>query len=131
MVLRRLGHYEEALACYDEALALGPGTADLHHSRGVVLLHLDRPGEALAAFEQASAQKEGNAALCYSTAIAHARLGDAVESLHWLRRAGAVDPGVLDPATRNPALRELRRRDPEFAADLDALLHDDPPAADR
>jgi len=44
---------EKALAACDEALALTPGAADLHHARGNILLKLDRRSEAVNAYREA------------------------------------------------------------------------------
>jgi tetratricopeptide (TPR) repeat protein len=52
--LGSLGRWEEALACYDQALALGePRASILHNNRGNALQQLGRDSEAAAAFDLA------------------------------------------------------------------------------
>ena len=50
--LDRLGRYEEALASYDQALAVTPDHADTWIHRGCALYSLDRYEEALASFDR-------------------------------------------------------------------------------
>lgn len=51
--LSRRGRYEEALACYDQALALRPDTPEVLSNRGNALRHLGRLDEAEASYRQA------------------------------------------------------------------------------
>ena len=48
--LARLGRPDEALSCYDDALAIDPAAVELHNNRGAVLRDLKRYGEAADAF---------------------------------------------------------------------------------
>jgi tetratricopeptide (TPR) repeat protein len=51
--LLNLDQPEEALACFDQALALAPGHADVLLKRGAALERLDRLDEAIACYDQA------------------------------------------------------------------------------
>jgi protein O-GlcNAc transferase len=51
--LQDSGRHEEAIALYDQAIALTPNIADLHYDKGLSLVALGRVEEALAAFEAA------------------------------------------------------------------------------
>jgi tetratricopeptide (TPR) repeat protein len=53
LVLRDLGRFEEALAAFDQALALEPDDFATYRNRGLVLRDLGRLEEALSAFDQA------------------------------------------------------------------------------
>jgi tetratricopeptide (TPR) repeat protein len=53
MALHRAGHFAEALASFDAALALEPNSAELCNSRGNALRRLRRLPEALASYERA------------------------------------------------------------------------------
>ncbi len=78
--LYREGRFDEALAAYDQSLALKPDAPATLNSRGFVLQDLDRMDEALACFERA-------VALAPEFAMARLNLGMAQLKLgHW--RAG-------------------------------------------
>ncbi|MBE9130071.1 MULTISPECIES: tetratricopeptide repeat protein [unclassified Coleofasciculus] len=51
--LASLGQYSEALASYEQMLAVQPDNSDTWIKRGGMLTHLNRYSEALASFEQA------------------------------------------------------------------------------
>ena len=55
--LEDLQQLDQALACYDKALALKPDYAEAFYSRGIALKKLGRLEEALASFDQALALK--------------------------------------------------------------------------
>ena len=46
---------EEALASYDQAIALKPDYAEAHYNRGLAMMQLKRPEKALASCDQAIA----------------------------------------------------------------------------
>ena len=50
-----LGQYTEALACFDQAVALNPDDASAWNNRGIILGELGRYSEALACFDKAVA----------------------------------------------------------------------------
>jgi tetratricopeptide (TPR) repeat protein len=50
--LLHLGQAEKALACFDEAVAKAPDSAEVHLKRGLALEQLLRPDEALAAYDR-------------------------------------------------------------------------------
>lgn len=58
-VLLRINQVQEALACYDEALAEAPHDAETHLRRGQALEKLKRYDEALASYDQALALNRG------------------------------------------------------------------------
>ena len=54
-ILLRLGRNAQALASYDQAIALQPKFADAYANRGSVLKAMGRDAEARASFERAAA----------------------------------------------------------------------------
>ena len=70
-MLVRLRRFEEALAAYDQAIALDPSHASDHSNRGLVLVRLKRFGDALAAYHQAIAVRRPG----WETTRQHARRG--------------------------------------------------------
>jgi len=55
-----LGRHGEALASYERALTLDPGSAETHNDLGVALVRLGRPAEALPHLERAFALRPDN-----------------------------------------------------------------------
>ncbi|MBD1998614.1 tetratricopeptide repeat protein [Leptolyngbya sp. FACHB-541] len=53
LLLMQAGHYEQAIASYEQALQLQPDDAETHHYRAVALENLGRYRQALAAYDQA------------------------------------------------------------------------------
>lgn len=53
LLLMQAGHYEQAIASYEQALQLQPDDAEIHHYRAVALENLGRYRQALAAYDQA------------------------------------------------------------------------------
>ena len=73
--LRDLKRPEDALASYDQAIALKPDFAEAYSNRGLALLDLKRPAEALASYDKAIALKP-------DFAMAHNNRGWALATLN-------------------------------------------------
>src|SRR4030095_4729620 len=54
-LLRDMRRMDEALACYDQALALSPDNAELHKDRALTLAEMNHQADALAAYDKAMA----------------------------------------------------------------------------
>jgi tetratricopeptide (TPR) repeat protein len=91
----RIGHAEEALACYDRALAIKPDFAEVHNNRGNLLNRLGQNAEAVASYRKALQIKP-------EYAEAHNNLGVAL-----------YDAGEIDQATTS--YREALRVRPSYA----------------
>lgn len=122
------GRPQQALAVLDEALALAPQRAALHHNRAVALGRLHRAEEALQAHERA-------AALGLDDADAHYNRGNVLQLLGRLDEAAAAYRQAL---LRQPPhllaagdLARLRWRvgDENFDSELRAALQRQPDAA--
>ena len=57
LVAHRVGRWDEAIGCYNQALRLHPGLADIHNSLGAALAARGQFVEALASFEEALRQR--------------------------------------------------------------------------
>jgi tetratricopeptide (TPR) repeat protein len=81
------GRQIEALAAYDELLALQPDQAEIHFNRGLALGELNRPHEALASIERTIALKPGYLTARRYRCIVLERLGryaDALRSYEYI-----------------------------------------------
>ncbi len=125
------GHYTEALACYERALARAPDLAEAQRGRGMALMQLGRPEPALAraCFERAIALNPRNAEAHHNLGILEAAAGRHHEALASFERALAFAP---DQATahhnRGLALASLGRP-AEALASFDRALGLAPSAA--
>ena len=91
-ILKVLGRYDEALRCYDVALALKPDYAETHRSRGQVLKSLGRIEAALAAYDAALAVRPDYPEAHLSRANLLAELGRSDAALEAYERTLALDP---------------------------------------
>ncbi|NJN89470.1 MAG: tetratricopeptide repeat protein [Leptolyngbyaceae cyanobacterium SL_5_14] len=53
LLLMQVGHYEQAIASYSQALQLRPDDAEIHHYQAVALENLGRYQQSIAAYDQA------------------------------------------------------------------------------
>ena len=67
--LRELGRHEQALACYDRALAIGSAVPESHYNRALALQEMQRHGDALAAYDHALALRPGYVEARYNRAV--------------------------------------------------------------
>ena len=117
-----LGRHQEALACYDEALALSPDEPNLHNNRGNALSNLGRLDEALGAFARAIDLRPRNDSAFANRALAYARAGRFAEALRDCDLALALNARSSEAwQARGVALSNLGRRDESIAA-YDAAL---------
>lgn len=97
--LRRSGRLAEAVAAYDAALALQPGSPAAHFNRANALQAMDRHAEALAGYERLLAIAPGDAEALNNRAVSLAALGRQAEALASCDAALALRPGY--PAALN------------------------------
>jgi hypothetical protein len=109
--------FEEALACYNQVIALDPGHIGALCNRGVVLGRLQRQHEALASFDAAIALKPDCAEAFSNRASALSALDRFEEALESFDRAIALDPGLAQAFyNRAVALARLNRLDEALAS---------------
>ena len=125
-----LKRFDEALANYDQALALRPDHAHALYNRGIAMMELKRFDEALANYGQALALRPNYADALYSRGIALMGLRRPEEALADLDQALALRPDYADALhSRGIALMELRRPE-EALASYDQALAIRPDYAD-
>jgi len=124
-ILGGLGRPEEALAAYDQALAVDPGLAGAHTNRGNVLRDLGRPEDALAAYDRTLAHDPGHAETYINRGNILSELGRAEEALSAFDRVLVHSPEHAEAHDgRGSALIALGRlREASDAFDT-ALRHD-------
>jgi tetratricopeptide (TPR) repeat protein len=115
--LREQARLDEALASYDQAIALEPRHLEALWYRGIVLRDLKRPEEALASFEKAVAVRPDLAQTFYVMAAVLRDLKRPDEALASYDRAIALKPDFADAfSNRAVLLRELKRADEALAS---------------
>ncbi|MGI9293791.1 MAG: tetratricopeptide repeat-containing sulfotransferase family protein [Pseudomonadales bacterium] len=100
-LLKRAGHYEQALAEYNTALELGiTQPEEVYSNISVILSDLHRDEEALAALQQALALKPGYAPAMYNLALLHEERGNWQDARDLLQGILAQDPSHYDALVR-------------------------------
>lgn len=122
------GKLTEALALYDEALALDDALAPIHFQRGAALSALRRPAEAVAAFERCAALQPDFPHVWARLGAAALAAGDAAKAERALTTALERDPADA-PTRLQLAQLALARDAPADALDrLEPLEASDPDA---
>jgi tetratricopeptide (TPR) repeat protein/tRNA A-37 threonylcarbamoyl transferase component Bud32 len=93
--LSELRRYNDALAVYDQALALDPHSAWVWARKGRVLRQLKRYPEALETFAQALNRHPTFAWAWYNKGIVHERLGEYAQAQAAYQRAAELRPGDI------------------------------------
>ena len=88
----RAGKFEEAIRCYDAALAGDPGNPDIWNNKGAAMLRLNRDAEALVSFDHAISLAPENAKVWNSKGQVLLRLGQLGDALPAFHRAVKLDP---------------------------------------
>jgi tetratricopeptide (TPR) repeat protein len=83
---RRKGWYEEALAKYDEALAIAPSNAVTWYNKGVVLLRLERLEDGIKAFKSSAGLAPAYRPPVRRLALIWLDIGDYEEAQKYLKR---------------------------------------------
>jgi tetratricopeptide (TPR) repeat protein len=86
--------HEEAIVCYERALALDPDAPITRYNYAIVLELVGRPDEALAAFEDVVRAHPGLAAGHYRIGELHSREGRNAEACACYRKTLELDPGA-------------------------------------
>jgi tetratricopeptide (TPR) repeat protein len=90
--LATLGRREEAISCYDQALALDPRYATAWSNKGKALAELGRREEAISCYDQALALDPRHAAAWNNKGSALCNLGRREEAISCYDQALAIDP---------------------------------------
>ena len=136
MELRSEGFMAEALAEYQQAIALRPGYADAYNNMAMILADLGRHNEAIAPYREAIRYKPGFFQAHNNLAAAYSALGRWEEAIVEYRRAIELSPAYARAHTNlgmalaetghtEEALdhyREALHQDPEYARARDNLV---------
>jgi tetratricopeptide (TPR) repeat protein len=123
-------HLDDALACFDHAVALRPDNAFIHNDRGATLHALGRLNEALECFDRAISLDDTISLSYRNKGACLYRLGRFTESVENTRRAIELQPD--DPfalTNRACALLALNKID-DALADIEGALQIDPEYVD-
>lgn len=96
VLLEQQGQINEALSCYESAIALAPTLARAHFNRGNILLDRGDIQNALDAYLTAVKYKPESAAAHFNIGNAHLRLGAREAAAAAYRRAVALKPDFSD-----------------------------------
>ena len=108
--LQALGQYREAIAAYDNSIALEPGYLAALNNRGVAFLALRQPLEAIVSYETALALDPDFVEAIYNRGDALRQLRRFAEALRDYERAIALRPTHAEAFNnRGNALQELKR----------------------
>jgi len=121
-VLRSLKRYEEALAAYDEALAVDPSYAEALSNRGNVLQELNRPLEALDSFDKALAIRPDYVSALINRANILRASKHLLEALEGYDRALAINPAYPEANNnRGVVLWDMKRFEEALSSFDEAL----------
>ncbi|MGL5033887.1 MAG: tetratricopeptide repeat protein [Microcystaceae cyanobacterium] len=95
--LANLGNLEEAIAAWDQALALDPNLPQVWHNRGSALGNLGRLEEALASFTQATTIQPENYQAWFSQGLVLESQGDNTAAIASYEKALAIETS-FEPA---------------------------------
>ena len=117
LALAKLKRFTEALASYDQALAVQPNFGDAHNNRGNALTALMRFEDALASFDRAIAARPDSADAHCNRGNALLELGRFDDAAAAFDRAIAIRPDFAEAHRgRGDALAHLNRFDEAMAS---------------
>ena len=114
--------FAEALAAFDNAIALKPDYAQAHNGRGIVLANLNRLAEAAGSFDRAIALKPDYAEAHNNRALVLQDLGQFAEALTSLDRAIALQPDNARAHNNRGVVLHGLQRDEEALASHDRAI---------
>lgn len=130
MALEQQGRPQEALRCYDSAVALMPGFARAHFNRGTILLDGGDAREALEAFTRAVRYKPDSAGAHFNLGAAHAQLDQHEAAASAYREALALKPQFAEAEMALGAALEELQQDEAAVASYRRALEIDPAYAE-
>ena len=122
VALRELDRLEDALAAFNQAIALAPDNASVHCNRGYTLLCLDRFEDALAAYDQVIALDPAHACAYENRGIALAAIGDLDKALAEFDSADRLAPDSVGESRTWAGAILWHRRNPVRARDRFELV---------
>jgi tetratricopeptide (TPR) repeat protein len=106
----RRGMVDEAVADFDQAIALDPNQPEAYLNKGAALIRRQNPVEALQLFTVALEHNTTRPALAhYGRAVANESLGNIAAAYRDYRRASELDPEWAEPRTELARFRVVGR----------------------
>jgi tetratricopeptide (TPR) repeat protein len=124
-ILHARQRHAEAIACFDQAIALEADYAEAHYNRGGAMLALGRLEQAIASYRRALEVDPDFAPACVNCGLALQQAGRLAEAAAHYRRAVAIAPGYGHAhAALGAVLLRLGEREAAIAHLEQALLTD-------
>lgn len=120
--LQQAGRPAEALAIFDQALALAPGHGGLHYDRALTLWALGRSDDALVGFQTAIRLKPDMAAAHYNRAVVLQRMGRLPEAMAGFDAALAIKPDLAEAWNNRAGILQEAGRDQEALDSIDRAM---------
>jgi serine/threonine protein kinase/Tfp pilus assembly protein PilF len=124
--LGALGRFEEAIACFDRALAIEPRDAMAWSNKGAVLVELGRCEDAIACFDKALASDPRHALAWHNKAGALVELGRRLEAMACYDKALAIDLRYVEAWNNKGRSLAFFEQHEEAIACFDKALSIDP-----
>jgi tetratricopeptide (TPR) repeat protein len=125
VALEKLGRHDDALASFEDALAIKPDITEALYNRGIVLANLDRYAEALEDYDQALAIKPDHIGALNNRGVALSALDRDEEAIASFDKALAVKPDFAQSLlNRGLALASLGRHGQSIVSYDQALAID-------
>lgn len=132
----RNGQVDKAAACFREAIALDPASAQAHHCLGIALLDLALPEEAISALERAMSADPARAEVTAHLALAlkaygaeRRQAGRIAEAGDLFARAATLDPADAEAHHRHGVMSFLLHRYQDALTPLERAARLDPTSA--
>ena len=125
-----LKRFEEALASFDQALAIEPDSIDGLYNRAAVLLELNKFDEALVSCDRVLALDPGHLWALHNRAVALGELKRFEEALASYDGALAIEPNSVNLRVNRAGILFALRRCKEAVADYDRALAIEPKRVD-
>lgn len=129
-LIEEAGNLDEALRCYDEAIAKAPGLARAHMNRGNILLACGNTEGALQAYRKALELEPDYAAAHYNIGNAHANLDNHEAACAAYENAIRIQPQFVDAHVALGCSLEDTERSEEAIACYRKALEIDPDYAE-
>jgi Flp pilus assembly protein TadD len=114
---RLSGHFQEAIATYQQATALNPKSSSAHNGLGKVYSDLGRHEEAIAAYQQATALDPKSSSPYNGLGMVYSALGRHKEAIAACQQAIALDPkGTIPLLNLGKVYSALGRHEEAIAA---------------
>ena len=120
------GRWEDAVRCYQEALARGPEAADIHVQLGYAHLELERRHEAEQAFLRALEEDPGEYSAYLGLAEIRRLEGRAGDQARMVKEAMALAPDDPDVWNAHGVALEMAGQQAEATAAYERALQEDP-----